>query len=51
MTLDSGVVRAVGRVLHRGGRTAVAEATLVDAGGTLLAHATSTLMLFGGPSR
>jgi uncharacterized protein (TIGR00369 family) len=51
MTLDSGVVRAEGRVLHRGSRTAVATATLVDSRGRLLAHATSTLMLFGGASR
>ena len=50
MTLDSGVVRAEGRVLHRGSRTAVATATLADARGQLLAHATSTLMLFGGPA-
>lgn len=46
MTLDSGQVRCEGRVLHRGGRTAVAEATLVDERGKLLAHATSTLILF-----
>jgi acyl-coenzyme A thioesterase PaaI-like protein len=38
-------------VLHRGARTAVAQATLTDSRGKLLAHATSTLMLFGGPSR
>ncbi len=48
MTLDSGVVRAEGRVLHRGSRTAVATASLVDSRDKLLAHATSTLMLFGG---
>ena len=48
MTLDSGRVRAEGRVLHRGSRTAVATATLVDSRGKLLAHATSTLMIFGG---
>jgi uncharacterized protein (TIGR00369 family) len=47
MTLDSGLVRAEGRVLHRGGRTAVAEASLHDEGGKLLAHATSTMILFG----
>ncbi len=48
MTLNSGVVRAEGRVIHRGRSTAVAEATLVDSRGKLLAHATSTLMLFSG---
>jgi uncharacterized protein (TIGR00369 family) len=46
MTLESGLVRCEGRVMHRGGRTAVAEATLVDERGKLLAHATSTLILF-----
>lgn len=46
MTLDSGLVRAEGRVLHRGGRTAVAEASLHDEKGKLLAHATSTMILF-----
>ena len=46
MTLDSGLVRAEGRVMHRGGRTAVAEASLFDERGKLLAHATSTMILF-----
>jgi uncharacterized protein (TIGR00369 family) len=45
MTVDSGLVRCEGRVVHRGGRTAVAEATLVDEAGRLLALATSTLFL------
>jgi uncharacterized protein (TIGR00369 family) len=49
MTLQSGLVRCEGRVLHRGGRTAVAEATLVDESGRLLAHATSTLILLTAP--
>lgn len=48
MTVDSGRVRAEGRVLHRGSRTAVATATLVDSTGKMLAQATSTLMIFGG---
>jgi uncharacterized protein (TIGR00369 family) len=46
MTLDSGLVRAEGRVMHRGARTAVAEASLLDERGKLLAHATSTMILF-----
>lgn len=47
VTVGSGLVRAHGQVLHRGARTAVAEARLVDGKGVLLAQATSTLMLFG----
>lgn len=45
MTRDTGPVRAEGRVLHAGSRTALAEARLVDAAGKLLAHATSTCMI------
>jgi uncharacterized protein (TIGR00369 family) len=45
MTRDTGPVRAEGKVLHAGSRTALAEARLVDAGGKLLAHATSTCMI------
>jgi uncharacterized protein (TIGR00369 family) len=41
-----GQLRAEGRVLHRGSRTATAEASLTDAEGRLLAHATSTCLLF-----
>jgi uncharacterized protein (TIGR00369 family) len=46
VTVDSGRLRAVGRVIHRGRRTALAEATLVDAAGKQVAHATSTCMIF-----
>lgn len=42
----SGPVRAEGRVLTMGRRTAFAEAKLVDAGGRLCASATSTLLIF-----
>jgi uncharacterized protein (TIGR00369 family) len=38
-------VRAEGRVLHGGRRVALSEARLVDAGGKLLAHATSTCLV------
>jgi len=44
--MDTGVVMARGRVVHRGSRTALAEADLSDAGGRLLATATSTCLLF-----
>lgn len=45
MTVDTGEVRAEGRVIKMGGRAAFAEATLVDAEGRLLATATSTLLV------
>ena len=38
-------VRAEGRVLHGGRRVALSEATLADASGKLLAHATSTCIV------
>ncbi|HOC42844.1 MAG TPA: PaaI family thioesterase [Thermoanaerobaculales bacterium] len=41
----TGVLRATGRVVHRGRQTAVTEARLEDAGGRLYAHATSTCLL------
>ena len=45
-TVDSGLLRAEGRILQRGRRTALAEAQVVDARGKLVAHATSTCMIF-----
>jgi uncharacterized protein (TIGR00369 family) len=48
MTAETGIVRAEGRVLHRGRRAAFAEATLKDAAGRLLGSATSTLMIMAG---
>jgi len=46
--LRSGPMRADGKVVHAGTNVATAEARLVDAQGTLFAHATSTLMIFRG---
>lgn len=46
VTEESGRVLAVGRVLSRGRRTALAEASLVDGSGRLVAHATSSCMIF-----
>jgi uncharacterized protein (TIGR00369 family) len=46
VTVDSGVLRAVGTVIQRGRRTALAEAQLHDASGRLVAHATSSCMIF-----
>jgi uncharacterized protein (TIGR00369 family) len=45
MTADSGPVRAVGTVLNRTRRTALAQAELFDAADRLLAHATSTCLI------
>ncbi len=46
VTSDTGPVRAVGTVLNRSKRTALAEAQLLDAADRLLAHATSTCLIF-----
>lgn len=46
ITVATGRVTATGTVLSRGSRTALAQAQLVDAGGRLLAHATSTCLIF-----
>jgi uncharacterized protein (TIGR00369 family) len=46
VTVASGRLRCEGTVLSRGRRTALAQATIVDAAGRLAAHATSTCLLF-----
>jgi uncharacterized protein (TIGR00369 family) len=46
VTVESGRLRCVGKVLQRGRRTALAEAQLFDAEGRLVAHATSSCMIF-----
>ncbi|MFB6721232.1 PaaI family thioesterase [Kribbella sp. NPDC056345] len=46
VTVKSGELRCTGSIISRGRRTAVAEARLVDERGTLLAHATSTCLIF-----
>ena len=50
VTLAAGEITATGAVLQRGRRTALAEARLTDAAGRLLAHATSSCMLFDLPA-
>lgn len=45
-TVESGLLRAVGKVIQRGRRTALAEAQVFDAHGKLVAHATSSCMIF-----
>jgi uncharacterized protein (TIGR00369 family) len=46
VTADTGKVIATGTLLSRGSRTALAEAKLTDARDRLLAHATSTCLIF-----
>lgn len=50
MTQDTGVVRSEGRVLNVGRRAATAEARITDANGRLLAHATTTCLVFELPT-
>lgn len=46
VTVDTGKVRAVGTVVTSGRRTALAQAELLDSTDRLLAHATSTCLIF-----
>ncbi|MFC3501875.1 PaaI family thioesterase [Micromonospora krabiensis] len=46
VTVDSGTLRCEGTVLQSGRRTALAEARLLDARDRLVAHATSSCLLF-----
>jgi uncharacterized protein (TIGR00369 family) len=50
VTTGSGLLRCEGSIVSRGRRVAVAEARLTDERGALVAHATSTCMLFELPS-
>jgi uncharacterized protein (TIGR00369 family) len=45
ITAKTGTVRATGRVIHMGGKTATAEARLEDAAGKLYAHGTTTCII------
>jgi uncharacterized protein (TIGR00369 family) len=49
LTVDTGRVRAEGKVISGGRRVATAEGRLVDARGRLLAHATTTCLIFEVP--
>ena len=50
ITVGTGRLTCAGAVLQSGRRTALAEARLTDVKGRLLAHATSTCLLFELPS-
>ncbi|MEU3114840.1 PaaI family thioesterase [Micromonospora chalcea] len=49
VTVDTGLLRCEGTVLQRGRRTALAEARLTDPADRLVAHATSTCLIFPLP--
>lgn len=46
VTVESGLLSCEGTVIQRGRRTALAQAQLTDGHGRLVAHATSTCMIF-----
>ena len=45
MTKETGRVRAEGKLVHLGGRTATAEGRVIDESGKLYAHATTTCLI------
>lgn len=47
VTVDSGLLTCIGKVVQRGRRTALAQAQLFDEQGRLLAHATSSCLILG----
>ena len=49
MSKDTAVIRTEGKVLNAGRRAATAEARITDAKGSLLAHATTTCLVFEIP--
>lgn len=46
ITVDTGEVRAEGKVIHVGKRIATAEGRLLDSAGKLYAHGTTTCLIF-----
>jgi uncharacterized protein (TIGR00369 family) len=46
ITDKTGLIRAEGRALHVGRRSATAEGRITDAAGTLLAHGTTTCLIY-----
>jgi uncharacterized protein (TIGR00369 family) len=45
LTVETGEVRAEGKVIHMGGRIATAEGKVVDSSGKLYAHGTTTCII------
>ena len=50
MTVDTGPIRAIGTVMNAARRTALAEARIIDAKDRLIAHATTTCLIFDLPT-
>jgi uncharacterized protein (TIGR00369 family) len=48
ITKDTGLLRAIGKAVHIGGRVATAEGRLEDASGKLFAHASTTCIVLNG---
>ena len=46
ITAETGLIRCEGVVIHRGSRVATAEGKLTDSNGKLLAHGTTTCLIF-----
>jgi uncharacterized protein (TIGR00369 family) len=51
VTAETGKVRAEGRIINTGRRVATSEGRLTDAKGRLLAHATTTCLVFELPTK
>jgi uncharacterized protein (TIGR00369 family) len=51
VTVDTGLLTCTGSILQQGRRTALAEARLTDGRDRLLAHATSSCLIFDIPTR
>jgi len=51
ITSETGPVRAEGKIVSSGRRVATAEGRLTDSGGRLLAHATTTCLVFEVPGK
>ncbi len=51
ITIETGVVRCTGTVVHPGRTVATTEARVEDAAGKLYAHGTSTILVLGGGAR
>jgi uncharacterized protein (TIGR00369 family) len=45
ITIKTGVLRAIGKIINSGSRTALVEAQLLDSNNKLYAHAVSTCMI------
>lgn len=50
ITIKTGLLRAVGKVIHSGSRTALVEAQLIDQNNAIYAHGVSTCMIFNIPT-